>query len=198
MTHAYWNLTAAEKSFISLFRNKKLYYALISWFFDQMGKYASRKLKNGSYLWNHDTLIQTLGWDSQKCLSTSSVSISISTLSWISELAILSTSFSHDVFISHLSAPYSFSISLIVLWLHCNRVKLTGCNTYIHSLFSLENLYPASSKPFSFLNLFHFLAILRYIALASPYCALFDIFTTNKLTSIATEKWRMQHLHTNP
>lgn len=162
------------------------------------GKICIKKIKKWIVFMESRYVNSNPGWDSQKCLSTSSVSISISTLSWISELAILSTSFSHDVFISHLSAPYSFSISLIVLWLHCNRVKLTGCNTYIHSLFSLENLYPASSKPFSFLNLFHFLAILRYIALASPYCALFDILTTNKLTSIATEKWRMQHLHTNP
>ena len=41
----HWN-----KSFVSLFRNKKLYYALVLWFFDDMGKFVLWKWKNGLLL----------------------------------------------------------------------------------------------------------------------------------------------------
>ena len=51
-------LAAAEK--VSLFREKKLHYTLVLWFFDLVGKFALLKLKNESYFLNHDTLIRTL------------------------------------------------------------------------------------------------------------------------------------------
>ena len=45
---------------VYLFRNKTLHYTFVLWFFDLVGKCASWKLKNGSYLLNHNTLIRTL------------------------------------------------------------------------------------------------------------------------------------------
>ena len=51
---AYWNCFNRSRKKVSLFRNKKLHYTLLSWFFDKVGKFASRKFKKGSNFPNHD------------------------------------------------------------------------------------------------------------------------------------------------
>ena len=44
----------------SLFWIDKLHYTLVLWIFDEVGKFASWKLKNKSYFPNHNKLIRTL------------------------------------------------------------------------------------------------------------------------------------------
>lgn len=62
------------------------------------------------------------------------VSISISTLSLTSELAILSTGSSHHILVIHMSTLYSFSISLIVSFLVTLQQSKIDLVQHLHTL----------------------------------------------------------------